>query len=150
MCIGFCSPIHTIYHDDKRYKTDMSSYKLSIKVWLIMTKLHCSAIHCEYNQHSQCCRADIRVDGGRDAKVPHETRCASFREKSDKTTNCASSCANPNSTVKVACTASSCAYNCKGECSAKNVQIGGSGAYTSADTECNTFSNGGPCKTNCR
>ncbi len=114
-----------------------------------MTKLQCSAVHCEYNSDSRCCRPDIQVDGGREAKVPHETRCASFRERSAMPTNRAETYCHPDNQLQVACTASSCEYNNKGECIAKAVQIGGATAYRSGDTECNTFSCG-PCKTHCR
>ncbi len=115
-----------------------------------MTKLQCSAVHCEYNADSKCCRPDIQVDGGHEAKVPHETRCASFRERSQKATNRAESYCHPDNQLKVACTATKCEYNCHGDCVAKAIKIGGASAYCSSDTECNTFSNGGPCKMHCR
>ncbi len=106
-----------------------------------MTKLQCSAVHCEYNSDNRCCRPDIEVGGGQKAQTPHETCCNSFRERKTGSMNKASFC-HPDEQLKVMCSALLCEYNDRGNCAAKAIKIGNHESCRIAETECHTFSKG--------
>lgn len=103
-----------------------------------MTKLQCSAVHCEYNSNNRCCRPEIKVGGGREAKSSQQTCCDSFREKTGTMKNSASYC-HPDNSLTVACTAMCCDYNQNGMCAAQAIKIGDVSACRSGETECHTF-----------
>lgn len=104
-----------------------------------MTKLRCSAVHCEYNSDNHCCLPGIKIGGGDEAKTSCETCCDSFRERSSQPTNRANTFNRPDDKLNVACSACSCMYNKSGACTADAVKIGNAAAYRHKDTECHTF-----------
>ena len=101
-----------------------------------MTKLKCSAVKCMYNEDNQCCKSGMMVDG-KEAMKASATSCSDFRERTGSMKNKA--CCSTNDELKVECRASECEYNKNMMCSAKPIQIQGSNACTSKETECGTF-----------
>jgi len=119
------------------------------EVYFVMTNLRCNVIHCEYNNDNHCCRHDIQVSGGREATSSVQTCCESFRERSSNASNCASShCRHPKTKLQIGCNAVSCRFNSAGICSAETVDISGTTARKTGDTECRTFVRGAcpPCR----
>lgn len=104
-----------------------------------MTKLRCSAVHCEYNNDQYCCLPNIQVGGGCDAKTSGDTCCDSFRERKASGTNCASPYCHPDTQLKVDCTAMKCRYNHDGTCHANAIHINGASAMKRRETACDTF-----------
>lgn len=101
-----------------------------------MTLLSCSAMTCFYNKDSYCSKGDIKVEGNQ-AQEACETCCSSFRE-------CTEGCGK-NSTskgaerIQIDCSAEHCQYNENRNCVAGKVDISGTSAHSSDQTECSTF-----------
>ena len=94
-----------------------------------MTRLKCSVKNCMYNEDHLCAKNDIMV-GGQDASKPNETRCDSFRERTDSMSNSVGS-AKPETSV--GCHAQNCRFNEDCKC------IAGSNACCCSETECASF-----------
>ena len=109
------------------------------KVLIDLTKLRCTAVHCEHNSDNHCCLSDVKIGGGERASSACETCCDSFKERSSNPTNKADAYRFPEDRVGVRCTATSCHYNSHGDCHANAVKIGNATAYRHCDTECHTF-----------
>ena len=101
-----------------------------------MAELRCAAINCTYNKDRYCSKGDIMV-GGSQAEKSVETCCESFVDKSRDTYKSALN--HPSKTISIDCEACKCIYNKDYKCHAERVDIGGSNACHSRETECATF-----------
>lgn len=108
----------------------------NLKEETIMTKLDCSVVNCTYNKENSCCKDNIHV-GGHDAKVTDQTRCESFRER--RTDGMRNADDIPSKPTEISCDATTCTYNRSCKCHADQIQVAGSDANTSDQTECATF-----------
>ena len=102
-----------------------------------MTKLSCSVTHCSSNSSSQCCRPEILV-GGPNAAGAADTNCASFTKLPSGATNSVGY-DRVNASMPVSCEASHCVFNSNRMCEADTIQIRGSNALETGQTECATF-----------
>ena len=103
-----------------------------------MPTLSCSVRNCYYNKENRCCKEDILVEG-KHATTTDATLCDSFKIKKDSYGNtCGTEC-TPNNSLKVACRAENCSYNQKCMCNATHIDIVGTEASKSEQTECRTF-----------
>ncbi len=100
-----------------------------------MTRLKCSVKNCMYNEDKLCAKSDIMV-GGQDASKPNETRCDSFRERTDSMTN---SVGQAREETSVGCHAQNCRFNQDCKCHADEIGIAGSNACCCSETECASF-----------
>ena len=100
-----------------------------------MIRLKCSVKNCMYNEEQLCSKSDIMV-GGQDASKPNETRCDSFRERSESMTN-STGTARPETSV--GCHAENCRFNQGCQCQAEEIGIAGSNACCCSETECASF-----------
>ena len=88
-------------------------------------------------QHKQLLFAsDVKV-GGSGAKKACDTRCDSFMERTSGAQN--STATSACSFTDIDCAAKKCMYNKDGFCSASAVNVSGTGACCSDQTECETF-----------
>ncbi len=110
-----------------------------------MTRLQCSAVHCEFNDDNHCCLPGIKIGGGDKAHSSRETCCDSFRERSNQASNRSATFNRPDDKLNVSCSACKCKYNHAGACCADNVKIGNAAAYRHQDTECHTFCKNKSC-----
>ncbi|MBQ7625045.1 MAG: DUF1540 domain-containing protein [Clostridia bacterium] len=102
-----------------------------------MSSLRCSAGNCVNNEHGLCALPIIRVDGD-DAKRVCDTFCQSFSHRTGSAQNSVFS-GNADERTEIKCTAEECAYNSDGYCDSPIVEVSGSGASRSGETECRTF-----------
>lgn len=104
-----------------------------------MPALKCSAVTCIYNKQELCSKGDIQVTGD-NAVTADQTSCGSFQERKGEsmTASCTSGCGCE--TIAVDCQACKCIYNDNCKCNASQIGIAGSGATTSQQTMCSTFS----------
>lgn len=103
-----------------------------------MAELKCGAVNCTYNEEKYCCKGDIMV-GGKHADRTEDTCCESFAQKREGHDTYTSSLSHPSKTISIDCEAVKCIYNSNYKCVAEHVDIAGSGAKISGETECSTF-----------
>lgn len=103
-----------------------------------MTNLGCSVENCSYNKEHLCSLNEIKV-GGDNAVHSDSTCCASFKEKSESSSNC-SNCGCAKEETDIACEACNCMYNKDKCCYASSIDICGCHASKAEHTECATFS----------
>ncbi len=103
---------------------------------MIMPMLVCSAQRCVYNDGMYCSKGDILV-GGETASTSGETSCTSFKERTSE--GAKSSMGTPSQKIEVACEAVECMYNKNRVCDAGKIDISGTSASRSEQTECSTF-----------
>ena len=101
-----------------------------------MTILSCSATTCVYNKDELCSKGDIRV-GGERAQHPSETCCESFIERNENSMS--NSTGSASGTIDVDCDACDCTFNKEKKCSANAIEIEGSDACDTEETECASF-----------
>lgn len=102
-----------------------------------MNDLACGVKTCVYNERNECKKNSIKVDGSM-AKNSSSTYCSSF--SSDKKDKVSSSCnCEPKRETDILCDVVNCRYNDDKKCSAKHVDVTGSHAAISSETECATF-----------
>ena len=101
-----------------------------------MPKISCTAHSCVYNTSNCCSLSDVKV-GGSGAKKACDTRCDSFMERTSGAQN--SIATSACSFTDIDCAAKKCMYNKDGFCSASAVNVSGTGACCSDQTECETF-----------
>ncbi|MBR3692660.1 MAG: DUF1540 domain-containing protein [Clostridia bacterium] len=97
-----------------------------------MPRITCSAKSCAYNRDRTCGLPDVHVSGA-EARRPAATSCADF------CTDGRCVAPHPEAFARVACTAGECRHNGGGRCEAGAIDIGGSAAVCSGETECDTF-----------
>ena len=89
-----------------------------------MAGLTCSVNTCANHNSGYCCRNNIKVEGP-SAVMKDQTFCSSFQERMEGAVN--STCGStPNPHMEIRCSASRCAYNQNGHCSADHVTVSGS------------------------
>lgn len=103
-----------------------------------MNDLACGVKTCAYNDCNLCKKDSIKVDGNM-ADSSSSTCCSSFCADKDRATN-ACHC-EPKKDTNILCDAVKCRYNEQNMCTAKHVDVTGSHAMVSAETECATFVN---------
>lgn len=101
-----------------------------------MTQLKCSVRNCTYNADELCAKGDIMV-GGKSATASNETRCESFKERTESASNAVGDSGYEN--IDVGCMATECVFNEERKCSAEEIGIAGSNACSCAETECASF-----------
>ncbi len=102
----------------------------------MVTRLDCNVVNCMYNADKKCSKSNILV-GGKEASMPHETCCSSFKEQG---CNCSKNAAcEPKDTLNVQCKATNCTYNENEQCKAEHIGINGAKACVVAETECASF-----------
>ncbi len=103
-----------------------------------MSYLRCNVRSCANNQNELCIREGIRVDGPT-AERKDATCCSSFTQRGENYSNVVArnSAAQPETDIQ--CDAVNCSYNKECRCFAPSVDISGSSANTSRETECSTF-----------
>ena len=102
-----------------------------------MSSLKCSAGNCVNNEHGLCALPIIRVDGD-NAKRSFDTFCHSFSHRRGALINSVFG-GYAEERTEIKCTASECAYTHEDRCEADSVEVSGSGASRSGETECRTF-----------
>ena len=104
-----------------------------------MPELNCGVSTCTHYNSGYCCKEAILVEG-REAKKPAYTNCESYYPESEGCEN-SIDCENeePQQVIEVACKAENCVYNGNLECTASHIEIGGSKADSTDETECSTF-----------
>lgn len=103
-----------------------------------MTTLKCSAVTCIYNKDQLCSKGNINVTGEK-AEYSDETSCGSFRERSEGTAQNSAHCECGCEEIQIDCKAHNCTYNEHCKCTASAIQVTGSHAHDSAETNCSTF-----------
>lgn len=101
-----------------------------------MTRLDCNVQNCFYNTNKKCSKENILVEG-REASMPHETCCSSFKEQGASFSNNMEN--QPNSSLEVSCKATNCTFNDNEMCRADHIGINGVNACVVAETECASF-----------
>lgn len=103
-----------------------------------MPVLSCAATTCVYNKEELCSKGDIQV-GGEDAQHSSDTCCSSFKERAEDSMS--NSTGAGCGTIDVECLACECSFNKEEKCFAGAIDIEGSEASESEETECGTFRN---------
>ena len=103
-----------------------------------MPVLTCAATTCIYNKDKLCSRGDIKVTG-EDATYADATSCGSFVERESTTSNAHMEGGCGCATIDVRCEACKCVFNKDEKCSADEIEIEGSNACESEETECGSF-----------
>lgn len=103
-----------------------------------MSYLRCNARACTNNQRELCIREGIRVDGD-DARQRKDTCCGSFTLRPETYSNVVERNCAAQPETDIACDAMTCSYNQDCKCTAPSVDISGSGASDSSQTQCSTF-----------
>ena len=102
-----------------------------------MAGLTCSVNTCANHNGGYCCRNNIKVEGP-SAVMKDQTFCSSFQERMEGAVN--STCGSaPNPHMEIRCSASRCAYNQNGHCSADHVTVSGGSAEGMTETICDSF-----------
>ena len=101
-----------------------------------MPELKCSVVTCVHNTENYCELDAIEVMGDA-AKVSEETCCGSFVEKKGNEYSNAAKDASVTSDIK--CHAKDCKYNEEYKCYAGKINVVGSSANRSEETECASF-----------
>lgn len=103
-----------------------------------MPELKCTVENCVHNKSTSCDLGIIDVGGGDKAIVKCETNCSSFVDYAmDNYTN---STKGATLNTEISCNASNCQYNEASSCQAGFVEVQGSNACQSEDTQCSSFS----------
>ena len=110
-----------------------------------MSYLRCNARNCSNNQNDLCIREGIRVDG-MSANHKDDTCCSSFTQRGESYSNVVTHDTTAKPETDIQCDAGNCNYNKECRCFAPSVDISGSSASTSRETQCSNFD----CKHNCR
>ena len=97
-----------------------------------MSNLHCAASNCSFNEAGSCYASNISVEGFQ-ANITPETYCNTFRNVADFGFSNSVDSSNLTNTQNISCSASNCAYNNCGGCSASHVDINFS------NNSCETF-----------
>ena len=103
-----------------------------------MSELICSASNCINYEHGLCARPVIRIDGD-NAQRSRDTFCNSFSHRFPGAANQIFSDVFAEKSTDIKCSTEECAYNRENCCMADSVEISGSGASESGETECVTF-----------
>ena len=104
-----------------------------------MTRLKCDVTSCASNASGGCMRNGITVSGNC-AGTSCETRCSSFTlDHSGSMKNACNVSPEAQRHMPISCNAETCTYNTNGCCTATEVHVGGAGAYSEAQTCCDTF-----------
>ena len=103
-----------------------------------MSYLRCNARNCSNNQNDLCIREGIQVDGAT-ADTKNDTCCSSFTQRGENYSNVVSRNSQAQPETDIQCDAVNCSYNKECRCFAPSVDISGSGASTSRETQCSTF-----------
>lgn len=101
-----------------------------------MTELKCTVKTCMHNKDEYCVLNSITV-GGSTAKKAEDTCCDSFKERKGDTFSNMSRDASLNTHID--CKATDCKYNNQCKCHAEKINVKGSCACTTRETECATF-----------
>lgn len=101
-----------------------------------MPELKCSVVTCVHNNENYCALDSIEVNGS-SAQKSEETCCGSFVEKRDN--QYSNSAKSATATSDVVCRARDCKYNDECKCFAGKINVAGSSACHSEETECTTF-----------
>ena len=101
-----------------------------------MTNLGCTVKTCVHNEDKLCCLKEIEV-AGKGALNPDMTCCSSFAKEKGAVSNVLHE--SPERTTAIKCSVENCTYNHHNYCTASTVDIAGSKASTSGQTECSTF-----------
>ena len=102
-----------------------------------MNDLACGVKSCAYNDCNCCKRDGIKVEGTM-AERSSATCCASFCECGSPRVTSACEC-EPKRVTNIICDAVKCRYNDDKNCTAKHVDVTGTHAMISSETECATF-----------
>lgn len=101
-----------------------------------MPELKCAVVTCVHNKQNYCDLDGIEVMGNT-ASVSEETSCGSFVEK--KGNEYSNSMKEATATSNIKCHACECKYNDDYKCYAGKINVAGSSASRSDETECATF-----------
>ncbi|MBQ8804786.1 MAG: DUF1540 domain-containing protein [Tyzzerella sp.] len=101
-----------------------------------MPELKCSVVTCVHNTQNYCELDAIEVMGNT-ANISEETSCGSFVEIKDNEYKNRAKDASVTSEIK--CHARECKYNDEYKCYAGKINVVGSSASRSDETECATF-----------
>mgnify|MGYP003292362994 CR=1 FL=1 len=101
-----------------------------------MPELKCSVQTCVHNKQNLCELDAIEVMGS-SAQRPGETSCGSFVERTGN--EYSNSVKDVSITSNIDCQARECKYNESCKCHAGKIDVSGSDASQSEETECSTF-----------
>lgn len=101
-----------------------------------MPQLKCTVETCVHNRANYCDMGHIDISGGL-ALTKCETACSSFKDYALNSYN--NSNKGTSMLVDISCEACNCQYNEVGNCQAGYVEVQGSNACQSVDTECASF-----------
>lgn len=104
-----------------------------------MPELRCDVQSCAHNKEQYCDLDRIQVQGD-NAQVATDTSCASFVERTEN--GYSNSAKEASALSDVDCKAVECQYNCSCKCHAGKINVSGSDASHSEETECATFEKG--------
>ena len=103
-----------------------------------MSYLRCNVRSCSNNQNELCIREGIKVDGP-NADNKSDTCCNSFTQRGENYSNVVSRNSQAQPETDIQCDVINCSYNKDLKCAAASVDISGSTACTSRETQCSTF-----------
>lgn len=104
-----------------------------------MPELRCGVVTCAHNKQNYCDLDGIEVMGS-SAEISDQTSCGSYVErKGEQYTNSAK---EASETSNILCHACECEYNESRKCYAGKINVMGSDASRSEETECATFKKG--------
>ena len=103
-----------------------------------MSYLRCNARNCSNNQNELCIRERLRVDSAT-ADTKNATCCNSFTQRGENYSNVVSRNSQAQPETDIQCDVINCSYNKDLKCAAASVDISGSTACTSRETQCSTF-----------
>ena len=101
-----------------------------------MAELKCGVVTCVHNKQNYCELDSIEVLGS-SAQTPQQTSCGSFVEK--KGDNYSNDAREASPTSSIVCHACECKYNEERKCHAGRINVMGSNARQTEETECATF-----------
>lgn len=102
-----------------------------------MPNLECGVKNCSHNSDNKCNLDSIKIEG-RGAETTEGTLCSSFVLKKEGYKNSTCDC-SPSIKSEIVCDAVNCTYNSSNMCTAKGIDVEGSNACVSGETECTTF-----------
>lgn len=104
---------------------------------IIMPDLKCSVETCVHNKEFCCDRGHIDVIGGTEVNQKSETSCLTFKDYAmDNYTN---STKGATLSAEIDCDVTNCMFNLGNCCDAGYVEVQGSNACHSQDTQCASF-----------